>query len=632
MSRSFSTYEGVPGPSGLGSAAGPSSPSRPVRRRLRENLNRDQILSVLAESDSVTSDSDSDISAISELSVQDIADRSDSSDNEDDDSSSVGSEVDAELQAASSGNLDNDDGGNVQGATLDTFVWDENDFIPNQHIFDPRQSGASNQWDVPEDAPELQYFEKFLDDDILDFIVQETNRYHEYLMREFGHKLKPRSRLLSWEDVDKTEIRTFLALVMLMAHIIKPQLDEYWKSDPLTDTPVFRKYMTRDRFQNILRCLHFADNDYPSDVDRIWKIRQPIDMITSNFSKYFNPFQKVVIDESLILFKGRLAFKQYIPSKRHRFGIKLFVLCDCETGYVIDMMVYQASNFEIPRDDPHGVSGAVVKKLMGKFLNKDHILITDNWYTSPYLARYLESMKTGTFGTVRKNRKKMPKLNPRLPRGEVERKQSTDMLVLNWKDKRDVTMLTTVHTGVMAPTAKEDRENPGHYIEKPDVVIDYNENMSLVDKSDMMIGMIESTRKTVRWYSKLFFHLVDVCVLNAYNMWLIRTGERMKLRNFSYKLVYQMLQKYGQIQSTIKGRKLVEVPDRLQASAYISRHHLQNMEDPSGKRKSKQLACGVCKKTTTRPKMTRKTSTWCPECNMPMCMSCFPDYHSKKDF
>lgn len=56
-------------------------------------------------------------------------------------------------------------------------------------------------------------------------------------------------------------------------------------------------------------------------------------MILESFKKCVYPFQKVVIDESLILFKGRLAFKQYIPSKHHCFGMKVFVLCDCETGY-----------------------------------------------------------------------------------------------------------------------------------------------------------------------------------------------------------------------------------------------------------------------------------------------------------
>ena len=42
----------------------------------------------------------------------------------------------------------------------------------------------------------------------------------------------------------------------------------------------------------------------------------------------------------MVKWKGRLSFKQFIPSKRHRFGIKFLVLCDVQTGYVQDIIVY----------------------------------------------------------------------------------------------------------------------------------------------------------------------------------------------------------------------------------------------------------------------------------------------------
>ena len=119
--------------------------------------------------------------------------------------------------------------------------------------------------------------------------------------------------------------------------------------------------------------MHFADNNHPDKKDAIWKIRSFFKMILEPFSKFFYPFQKVVIDESLILFKGRLVFKQYIPSKRHRFGLKIFVLCDCETGIVLDMIMYTGTDVDIPnvgRTDPLGKSGAIVKKMMTAYLGK----------------------------------------------------------------------------------------------------------------------------------------------------------------------------------------------------------------------------------------------------------------------
>ena len=111
---------------------------------------------------------------------------------------------------------------------------------------------------------------------------------------------------------------------------------------------------------------------------RLCKVRNVMTKLIGKFAKFYRPQQKLVIDKSLVLFKGRLVFKQYIPSKRHRFGIKLFVLCDCETGIILDLVVYSETDSDILKGDAHGISGAIVKKLMAAYLNKGHILYTDS--------------------------------------------------------------------------------------------------------------------------------------------------------------------------------------------------------------------------------------------------------------
>ena len=99
-----------------------------------------------------------------------------------------------------------------------------------------------------------------------------------------------------------------------MPHIKKLVLGDYWTVDAMMETPFFKKYMTQNRFRQLLRYLHFADNNQPNVEDRLRNV------FSQKFSEFYNPKQKLVIDESLVLFKGRLSFKQYIPSKPHRFG------------------------------------------------------------------------------------------------------------------------------------------------------------------------------------------------------------------------------------------------------------------------------------------------------------------------
>ena len=52
--------------------------------------------------------------------------------------------------------------------------------------------------------------------------------------------------------------------------------------------------------------------------------------------------------------------------------------------------------------------------------------------------------------------------------------------------------------------------------QKPVCVLDYNNSIGAIDKADMVISTVNSTRKTLKWYRKFFFHLLDICVWNAY--------------------------------------------------------------------------------------------------------------------
>jgi hypothetical protein len=70
-----------------------------------------------------------------------------------------------------------------------------------------------------------------------------------------------------------------------------------------------------------------------------------------------------------------------MPTKHHRFGIKVFVICDYQTGAVLDFTVYAGSSTELDTNHNLGKSGSLVMTLMKPYLNKGHSLFLDNWYT-----------------------------------------------------------------------------------------------------------------------------------------------------------------------------------------------------------------------------------------------------------
>ena len=72
------------------------------------------------------------------------------------------------------------------------------------------------------------------------------------------------------------------------------------------------------------------------------KIRGIMNMLKEKFNTVYYPFECITVDESLILFKGRLLFKHYIKSKKSRFGIKFYELSTAD-GILLDFILYQGN-------------------------------------------------------------------------------------------------------------------------------------------------------------------------------------------------------------------------------------------------------------------------------------------------
>ncbi|EFN85041.1 PiggyBac transposable element-derived protein 4, partial [Harpegnathos saltator] len=244
-------------------------------------------------------------------------------------------------------------------------------------------------------------------ENFVNFIVGTTNDYRNSVDKDVN--------MINCRDTALPEIYCFLAIKLLMSRNKKLSYSEYWSNDELLKSKIFGQVMTRDRFLYLLKILHFNTNKVTADTDKLYKIQEICDMLRQSLRKVFYPFEYLCIDDSLLLHKGRLSFKQYIPSKRNRFGIKSFILCDTKTGFVQNFIVYSGAlttvNYE---SEVIGKSGTIVMQLLKPYLNKGHTLYVDNWYTSPALFILLHKNGTNACGTVRKRRKGMPIIHNKL--------------------------------------------------------------------------------------------------------------------------------------------------------------------------------------------------------------------------
>ena len=172
--------------------------------------------------------------------------------------------------------------------------------------------------------------------------------------------LKPFSRTRSWRDTTPSELKQFLGLTILMGLVDKPSLYEYWTTNTLTETPIFGETMPRDRYFNLLSFIHVADNELMlprGDVgyDPLFKIRPLYDAFRDRFSQVYVPDEDISIDEGMVPWKGRLSFRQYIPNKPDRFGVKLYIMCESKSGYMCSFNIYTGSDFDPNPDAEHEV-------------------------------------------------------------------------------------------------------------------------------------------------------------------------------------------------------------------------------------------------------------------------------------
>ncbi|XP_043524705.1 piggyBac transposable element-derived protein 4-like [Frieseomelitta varia] len=497
-----------------------------------------------------------------------------------------------------------------------TFSWTQGDFQPVIHEFDDKNSGIKAS--VNRQSSILDIFQIFFSEELIEFIVEQSNKYYEN---------DTRGDVYNSNVTTVSEMYNFLAVSMLMARIHKTSLSEYWSKDKLIRTESFGEIMSRDRYTLLLKILHFCDNNN-ENYDPIIKIRHILEKLKTSFKTAFYPYEKLCIDESLLLFKGRCYFKQCVPSKRSRFEIKSFVLCDNKTGYIQDLIVYSGANMmsEDIASKSIGKSGQIVMTLLEPYLGKGHTLVTDNWYSSPSLFLELHKNLTNAYGTVRKNKLGIPELNKNINEGEYIFCSTKNVLALKWMDKREVWMISTYHCPNMIDTNKIHYQTKEKII-KPQCIIDYNKTMRAVDKVDQILYTLNYTRKGLEWYKKFFFHLFDLAVYNTFILYNCVTGRNLSFSKFHLYLIKQILRKYSSGRTHTcksKGKSIDNEPFRL-----TQMHFPSPYVNNAAIRKNARRKCIVCRKHDRRS----ETHYECKKCDVGLCIyPCFEMYHTLLDY
>ena len=264
---------------------------------------------------------------------------------------------------------------------------------------------------VPE--TELEVFQLFFTTEICSFIAEQSNLYTHHHLGE---------KYTEWIPITVEELKAYFGFMLLMGLYPKPAISDYWKCDPFVNYAPISERISRDRFYDIHRYLHFAENALlpvrgEPGYDRLGKVRGILERVQERFRHIYKPHCENSIDEAMIPFQGRSTLKQYIPSKPIKRGIKVWCRADAQNGYLCEFQVYTGRS-----NTSEGSLGTrVVLDLSQRLNGMHHHLYFDNFFSSVPLLEMLLQKGTYACGTARQSYKEFP------PSLKMKGKNKTEM-------------------------------------------------------------------------------------------------------------------------------------------------------------------------------------------------------------
>lgn len=482
-----------------------------------------------------------------------------------------------------------------------------------QWTLDPPPAAKTQSHNIMKQAPGLpktvtkvspkSAFDVFLSKNIVEEIIMCTNREGRRVALEKNK---------TWVNVNKEEFDAFVGLLLLAGKERSWDVNVRELFLSKFSHPRYKATMSVNRFEDIRRMLRFDDkrtrqarleNDHMAAFRYIWEL------FVANCRAGMIPGPYVTVDEQLVGFRGRCKFIMYMPNKPAKYGIKIFWLCDANSGYAKDGMVYLGRQPGEPVQTD--LASNVVKNLCASIYSTGRNLTTDNYFTTHSLAEFLLTKNVTLLGTMKLNRREIPPLLKDTKTRSVHSSQfcfDRNVTMISYIPKRgkNVILLSSMHHDISI-----DNEHPKL---KPEMIKQYNTTKGGVDQMDQLVSNYTCKRQTRRWPLVLFYNLLDIAALNGYLLYIqqhpdffsnITHRRRLFLDKLVEELTTPMMLSRDQ-------RRLPKSVTLALDLCGIAKQQEETAPPDSKKRKR----CYLCDR-----KHDKKTSLCCVECSAAVCPS-----------
>ena len=249
-----------------------------------------------------------------------------------------------------------------------------------------------------------------------------------------------------------TEIRALIGILLFLGATKswKESTASIWAKDG-TGKPICIAAISQKRFLFLVHCLRFDDSTTRAQRradDKLAQIRNIYDKFVAACEANYTPGTGCTVDESLLGFRGRCSFRQYISNKPSKYGIKVYVLAGSKTFYSVSSKVYMGADTHAPGLP---VPTQAVLDLVSSVSGTNRNITTDNYYTSIPLAMELKSRKLTLVGTMKKNKACIPptflaKADEGTVQYAFDHANNFTLLSVAPKKNKRVVLLSTMHS------------------------------------------------------------------------------------------------------------------------------------------------------------------------------------------
>ena len=332
-------------------------------------------------------------------------------------------------------------------------------------------------------------------------------------------------------------------------------------------------------------------------------------MFQAQLPKFYIPGTDLCVDEQLVPFRGRVGFRQYIPSKPAKYGMKIWWCCDADTSYPLKGDVYLGRQPGEERDIGQGAR--VVKELVAPWRRSGRNVTADNFFTSVPLAEDLLTDGLTYVGTIRSNKPHIPDV--------MRAANNRDVHSSLFGFRNQVTIVSHVpkaNKAVLAlSTMHHDSQTEGDD-HKPQIILHYNATKSGVDNLDHLVTMYSCRRKVNRWPVVLFGNCIDVGAVAAFVCWVAKFPEwkssegKRRRRIFLLDVGESLVLPHIQVRSANPS-----LQRHIRTAMKMVGVELPNPEQPDrGGSDGKRKRCYLCPR-----QVDKKVRLNCNSCRQPVC-------------